>query len=50
MPSIKANRNQMFLLPPCIEGWVSANHLVRFIVEFVESLDLDKLGFKQELE
>lgn len=44
---IKANYDQEFLLPPSIEDWVSKDHPARYIREFVESLDLKELGFKE---
>ncbi len=42
---IKADRSQVFLLPPALDDWIGQNHPARFIAEFVESLDLQKLGF-----
>jgi transposase len=36
---------QMLLLPPSLEEWVSADDAVRFVREFVGSLDLEALGF-----
>lgn len=50
MPSIKPDRNQMFLLPPAIEDRIPDNHPARFVVEFVETLDLNAMGFKQDAE
>jgi transposase len=41
-----ADRTQTFLLPPCLDDWVPQDHPVRFIAEFVDSLDLAKMGFK----
>lgn len=43
---IKADHSQIFLLPPDIETWVSADHPVRFIRAFVSSLNLKGLGFR----
>jgi len=40
---IRANRNQISLLPPSIDEWLPENHLARFVVEVVEELDLTKL-------
>src|SRR5580658_10116935 len=34
------NRDQLLLLPPSLNDWVSANHPARFVVNFVETLDL----------
>lgn len=45
---IKANYDQGFLLPPSLEEWISEDHPVRFIREFVNQLDLKELGFKVE--
>ena len=42
----KADRSQVFLLPPSLEDWVPRDHPVRFIDAFVESLDLPSLGFE----
>jgi transposase len=43
---IRASYNDVYLLPPSVEEWIPADHRVRFIREFVESLDLDAMGFK----
>jgi transposase len=42
---IRANYDQIDLLPQCIEDWVPPDHPARFIREFVEALDLRALGF-----
>jgi transposase len=42
----KADRSQVFLLPPSLEDWVPEDHPARFIDAFVESLDLPSLGFE----
>ena len=39
------DRNQTFLLPPCIEDYVGQDNPVRFLDAFVEQLDLPALGF-----
>lgn len=41
-----ANREQMPLLPECVEEYVSAENPARLIDAFVESLDMAALGFK----
>jgi len=43
---IRADYQKIFLLPPALEDWVGPDHPARFIRDFVNSLDLDKLGFK----
>jgi transposase len=35
---------QRLLLPPALDEWVPANHPVRFVRDFVDALDLPKLG------
>lgn len=42
---ISPDYGQQFLFPPALEDWVAKDHPVRFIREFVEQLDLGKLGF-----
>lgn len=42
---IAPDYGQQFLLPPALEDWVSADHPVRFIREFVDQLDLGAMGF-----
>jgi transposase len=42
---IAPDYGQQFLFPPALEDWVSKDHPVRFIREFVEQQDLAKLGF-----
>jgi transposase len=38
-------RDQVTLLPECLEDWADENNPVRVIDAFVEALDLGKLGF-----
>lgn len=42
---IAPDYGQQFLLPPALEDWVRADHPARFIREFVDQLDLGRLGF-----
>jgi transposase len=43
------NRNQTALFPDTLEGYVDKDNPVRFIDAFVESLNLEKLGFKHSI-
>jgi transposase len=40
------NRNQTALFPDTLEGYVDKENPVRFIDAFVDSLNLENLGFK----
>ena len=42
---IRPNYEKTFLFPPRLEEFVPADHPARFLREFVESLDLEELGF-----
>ena len=44
---IRANYEQMDLLPQSLEDWVPADHPARFLRAFVEALDLGELGFRR---
>src|SRR3990172_12423135 len=46
MPQIRADYKQVFLLPPSIDDSIGPDHPARFIRDFVDSLDLEALGFR----
>jgi len=46
---IRPDYQQQFLLPPSLDEWVSSDHPVRFVRDFVEMLDLPALGFRAGL-
>ena len=41
------NRNQIILFPESIDEYVSDNNAIRIIDEYIEQLDLERLGFKR---
>lgn len=43
---IRADYEQVLLFPPWVEEWVGPEHPARFIRDFVDSLDLNELGFR----
>ncbi len=44
--AVRANYDQMFLLPRALDEWVPAEHPARFVRDFVEELPLETLGLK----
>lgn len=44
---LRPNYAQRFLLPPALDEWVPATHPVRFVRDFVDTLDLPALGIVQ---
>ena len=48
MPHKKGtDRNQLYLLPPSLEDFISEDNPVRIIEAFVDTLDFEKLQFKK---
>ena len=39
---IAADRGQVFLLPPDMRDWLPADHLVWFVIDVVDQLDLSR--------
>ena len=44
---LRPNYAQRYLLPPSPEDWVSQDHPVRFVRDFVDALDLADFGIKE---
>ncbi|HAU57390.1 MAG TPA: IS5/IS1182 family transposase, partial [Comamonadaceae bacterium] len=40
---VPVDRDSAYLLPPSVHEWLPDDHLARFVVEVIESLDLDDL-------
>ena len=46
---LRPNYAQRFLLPPALEDWVPEDHPVRFVRDFVDTLDLRQLGIEESV-
>lgn len=44
---LRPNYAQRFLLPPALDEWVPPTHPVRFVSDFVDSLDLSRFGIHE---
>ena len=44
--AVRANYDQIFLLPRALDEWIPAEHPARFIRDFVDELPLETLGLK----
>jgi transposase len=40
---LSCDREQVLLLPPSVSDWLPADHLARFVIEVVETLDLSEI-------
>jgi len=45
----RADRDQCFLLPPDMREWLPAEHLVWFVIDVVEELDVSSLAAAAQL-
>ncbi len=43
---IRADYDHLLLFPPSVEEWIGSDHPARFIRDYVDSLDLEALGFR----
>ena len=43
---ICADYDQLLMFPPAVDDWVGSDHPARFVRDFVDSLDLESLGFR----
>jgi len=43
---IRADYDQIMLFPPSVEDWIGPEHPARFVRAFVDSLDLEAMGFE----
>ncbi len=40
-------RNQLVMFPACMDDYVTEDNIVRFLDNFVDTLDMKELGFKR---
>ncbi len=44
---ICADYDQLLMFPPAVDDWIGPDHPARFVRDFVDSLDLGSLGFRE---
>lgn len=47
--SLRGRPGEQFLFPPSVEDWVDRDHPARLVRELVEALDVEELGFREEV-
>lgn len=43
---IRADYDQLLMFPPAVDDWIGPEHPARFVRDFVDTLDLESLGFR----
>ena len=47
---VPCDRNQSFLMPPSLDDWLPKDHLVRFVIAVVETLDLSAFYARRRVD